>query len=170
MVATRFAVAVHIMMLLATAEQDEAADMVVATDGGGGACQAASATAAATALARTTSLRIAKSVNTNPVVVRRITGLLARAGLIRVRRGPGGAELAQPAARITLGDVWQAVNPGKARPLLPLHAQPDPACPVGRNVHAVLGEAFDDAERALLRSLASTTVAALVSGVTRYAA
>lgn len=158
MVATRFAVAVHIMMLLA-AEQERTP-------------------AAEAACCRTTSHRIAKSVNTNPVVVRRITGLLARAGLIRVRRGPGGAELAQPAGRITLGDVWRAVNPGEARPLLPLHAQPDTGCPVGRRVHAVLGEVFRDAEHALLRSLAATTVAALVSGgaqgipkgITQYAA
>lgn len=40
-----------------------------------------------------TSLHMAQGVNTNPVVVRRITGLLARAGLVRVKRGLGGAKL-----------------------------------------------------------------------------
>ncbi len=136
MVATRFAVAIHILMLLASNLLDGPA----------------------------TSLRLARSVNTNPVVVRRITGLLARAGLVRVRRGPGGAELARPPADISLGDVWQAVNPGGCRPLLPMHG-PNTACAVGCSVHAVLGEAFAAAEAAMQASLARTTLASLVSGV-----
>ena len=137
MVATRFAVAVHILLLLAAERTD----------------------------ARPTSLRLAQSVNTNPVVVRRITGLLSRAGLVRVHRGPGGAELVRNASCITLSDVWRAVNPGKARPLLPLHARPDPLCPVGCSIQAVLGAAFGEAEHALHAALAQTTLDTLVSGV-----
>jgi len=83
MVAASVAVAIHILLLLASDSLDGPA----------------------------TSLRLAGSVNTNPVVVRRITGLLARAGLIRVRRGPGGAMLARLPSAITLGDVWCAMNP-----------------------------------------------------------
>lgn len=134
MVATRFAVAVHILMLLATGE--------------GGASA--------------TSIILARSVNTNPVVVRRITRLLARAGLIWVRRGPGGAELLRPAEAISLCDVWLAVNPGPGRPLLPVHARPDLACPVGCRVHAILGQAFGTAEGALHEALGRTTLAHLV--------
>lgn len=141
MVATRFAVAIHILMLLASGQV------------GGPEGEPA------------TSMRIARSVNTNPVVVRRITGLLARAGLIRVRRGPGGAELLRPPEAITLCDVWRAVNPGRTRPLLPLHARPDPACPVGRNVHLVLGQAFGAAEAALHEALGRTTLASLVGNL-----
>ena len=40
-----------------------------------------------------TSEWIAKSVNTNPVVVRRIIGKLKKAGLVNVRPGTGGAYL-----------------------------------------------------------------------------
>ena len=136
MVPTRFAVAAHILLM-------------VAADGGG----------------PSTSQRLATSINTNPVVVRRITGQLARAGLVRVRRGPGGAELTRTADTITLEDVWRAVNSGSVRPLLPLHANPDPGCPVGCRVHAVLGEAFGIAERELERALARTTLADLLHGV-----
>ena len=141
MVPTRFAVAAHILLM-------------VAADG----------------LEPSTSQRLATSINTNPVVVRRITGQLARAGLVRVRRGPGGAELVRPPEQITLEDVWRAVNPGPPRPLLPLHANPDPLCPVGCRVHAVLGEAFGAAERALERALARTSLADLLSGVGSAAA
>src|SRR3954471_9815070 len=118
MVATRFAVAIHILLLLACTR----------------------------AQGKATSEFLARSVNTNPVVVRRITGQLARAGLIRVRRGPGGAELARPPRDISLGDIWRAMQGGVTRPLLPLHASPDQECPVGREVHSVLGGAFEAAE------------------------
>lgn len=134
MVATRFAVAIHILLLLACNR-----------DAG-----------------KATSLFIARSVNTNPVVVRRITGQLARAGLLKVRRGPGGAELARPPEEISLGDVWRAMNRGAARPLLPLHAAPDQACPVGREIHSVLGGAFVAAEEAMQQALCRTTLASLV--------
>lgn len=136
MVPTRFAVAAHILLM-------------VAVEGG----------------EPSTSQRLAASINTNPVVVRRITGQLARAGLVRVRRGPGGAELTRPALAITLEDVWRAVNSGDDRPLLPLHANPDQQCRVGCRVHAVLGEAFGTAERALERALARTTLADLLHSV-----
>ena len=141
MVATRFAVAIHVLLLLASGQLNGPA----------------------------TSLRLARSVNTNPVVVRRITGLLARAGLVRVRRGPGGAELARAAEDISLGDVWRAVNPGGCRPLLPIHGNPNPACLVGCSIHAVLGDAFAAAEAAMQASLRQTTLANLV-GVMQEAA
>ena len=141
MVPTRFAVAAHILLMVAADGREPS-----------------------------TSQRLAASINTNPVVIRRITGQLARAGLVRVRRGPGGAELVRPADQITLEDVWRAVNPGPGRPLLPLHANPDPMCPVGCRVHAVLGQAFSAAERALERALARTTLADLLTGVTAVAA
>ncbi|GAC1339367.1 MAG: Rrf2 family transcriptional regulator [Acetobacteraceae bacterium] len=133
MIATRFAVAIHILLLLA--------------------CNRTAGKA--------TSALLAQSVNTNPVVVRRITGQLARAGLIRVRRGAGGAELARQPAEITLGDVWQAMNLGMARPLLPVHTSPDQQCPVGREMHAVLGGAFAVAEEAMQQALCRTTLQSL---------
>ncbi len=142
MVATRFAVAIHILLLLASNRAE----------------------------GKATSQLLARSVNTNPVVVRRITGQLARAGLIRVRRGPGGAELARPPQDISLGDVWRAMNPGCAKPLLPLHASPDQACPVGREVHAVLRGAFVAAEEAMQQALCRTSLAGLVQGMVCEAA
>ena len=141
MVPTRFAVAAHILLMVASHEAEPS-----------------------------TSQRLAASINTNPVVIRRITGQLARAGLVRVRRGPGGAELVRPPCQITLEDVWRAVNCGAGKPLLPLHANPDPGCPVGCRVHMVLGQAFGAAERALEAALSRTTLADLLHGVNAQAA
>ena len=142
MVATRFAVAIHILLLLACRQR------------GGPA----------------TSQLIAQSVNTNPVVVRRITGQLARAGLVRVRRGPGGAELTRAPEAITLADVWQAMNSGRAATVLPVHACPNQACPIGREVHSVLGRAFESVEAAMLDALRRTTLAGLMGGLRAEAA
>lgn len=137
MVATRFAVAIHILLLLACRQR----------------CGPA------------TSHLIAESVNTNPVVVRRITGQLARAGIVRVRRGPGGAELMRDPGAITLCDIWQAMNLGKPGPILPLHAFPNRDCPIGRDVHEVLGRAFASVEDAMQRSMQSTTLASLIASM-----
>ena len=135
MVATRFAVAIHIMLLLACRRQDGLA----------------------------TSQYMADSVNTNPVVVRRITGQLARAGLVRVRRGPGGAELTRGPGCITLADIWLAMNTGRSGKVLALHANPNLACPIGREAHAVIGCAFATVEAAMVEALKRTTLASLLT-------
>ena len=137
MVATRFAVAIHILLLLACRQR----------------CGPA------------TSHLIAQSVNTNPVVVRRITGQLARASLVRVRRGPGGAELTRAPEEITLCDVWIAVNTEKVGPMLPVHADPNQECMVGQQIHAVLGGVFASVEQAMHDTLRGTTLAHLVTAL-----
>jgi DNA-binding IscR family transcriptional regulator len=111
--------------------------------------------------AQTTSARLAASLRTDPVVVRRITGQLARAGLIRIRRGPGGTGLAHPSAAITLAAVWPAMNPGDARPLLTLHAGAEDT--ETRRAHLVLAESFAAAETAFRLALGSITLAELAA-------
>lgn len=108
-----------------------------------------------------TSEYIAGSVNTNPSLVRRLLGVLARAGLTTSQLGAGGgALLARPAAEITLGDVYRAVSEGGE--LFAMHRErPNPACPVGRNIQGVLERRLDAAERVLEAELDRTTIAAL---------
>lgn len=105
-----------------------------------------------------TSEYIAWSVRTNPSLIRRLLSQLTRAGLTRCQMGTGGgALLARPASRITLRDVYRAVSDGQ---LLGLpREQPDPACPVGRHIQALVTERFDEATRALEDELARTTIA-----------
>ena len=132
MVATRFSVALHILVLIARDTADEA-----------------------------TSARMALSIGTNPVVVRRIAGHLARAGLISVQRGPGGATLARPADQITLRDVWRAIHPEREK-LIRVHPRTNRQDPVGRRMPEMLRARFDRAEAVLLDHLGETTVADLV--------
>ena len=63
------------------------------------------------ASAAVSSAALAASMPTNPVVVRRVTAMLAKAGLIATRAGAsGGAWLLKPADRISLDQVLRAVN------------------------------------------------------------
>lgn len=113
-----------------------------------------------------TSELIASSVNTNPSLVRRLLSRLARAGLTTSQMGTGGgALLARPADAITLLDVHRAVD--EEREVIPMHPSPNPRCPVGRHIQAVLETRFDAAERALREELARTTIADLAGEVTR---
>lgn len=107
---------------------------------------------------RTTSKFIASSVNANPVVIRRALVQLKDAGLIEVAAGTGGASLAKPASDITLLDVFDAVESVEDGGLFDFHANPNPACPVGGSMHALLDGRLHEAEEALRASLARTTL------------
>jgi len=106
---------------------------------------------------RITSEYIASSVNTNPVVIRRILGMLSKAGLVRTSAGVAGATLARPLGEITMLDVYRAVQPEQEE-LFSMHEHPNPACPVGRNIQASLDGVFTSAQRALEAELASVTM------------
>jgi Rrf2 family protein len=134
-VSSRFAVAVHILTLL---------------DVKGGR--------------PATSEYIASSVNTNPGVIRRLLGQLARAGLTTSRLGAGGGSLlAKPAAHIRLVDAYRAVESGRVFALH--HATPSARCPVGRHIQSALSSVVGRAERALEEELAEVTVADMVASV-----
>src|SRR5277367_4251746 len=63
---------------------------------------------------RLSSAALATTVNTNPVVIRRLLGALQRAGLVETTAGKtGGTELSREPSAITLRDVYEAVNEGE---------------------------------------------------------
>jgi len=112
--------------------------------------------------AAVSSACLAASVPTNPVVVRRVTALLARAGLIATRTGAGGgAWLLQRPDKITLETVLRAVH-GCAH----LGAPPAGAkgCPVGEAIPRAVGKAIAAADAAAAERLSRITVADLLQG------
>ena len=113
---------------------------------------------------KVTSAFIASSVNVNPVVVRRTLGQLKTAGLVNVEAGVGGASLARPAREITLLDIFNAVESVNGN-LFDFHEHPNPACPVGGSIHAVLDSELAAAQRALEDRLAKTTIADLLARI-----
>lgn len=102
------------------------------------------------------STRIARSVGTNPVVVRRLLRQLAEAGLIRSKRGPlGGSTVARPANEISLLEIRDASgDPGlMARHPLNRH------CPFGRAIRPGLDALVEDVEANVRIDLAGRTLA-----------
>lgn len=103
---------------------------------------------------------IAGSVNTHAVFLRRILRDLVDAGLVVAREGrAGGYRLARPAERITLAEVYRAVEP--EGPLAPSPAEPNERCPVGAGMRVAFAEAAVAGQRGLLDALAQRTVADL---------
>jgi Rrf2 family protein len=135
----RCAVAIHALTMLARWEQDEHL---------------------------LTSGEIAESLESNPVLVRRILGALRDAGLVTSVEGRGGGwRLVRPAEEITLLDAYLAVEEG---PVLPLHPHPpSSSCVVGRNMQALLEVEFAEAERAMADRLRQRTIAYLLRQILR---
>ena len=132
---SQFAIALHILTLLAQANQEAL-----------------------------TSEYIASSVNTNPVFIRRVLGKLARAGLTTSQPGVGGGwQLLRSPDYITLLDAYGAVEDERLLSLH--HSPPNAQCPVGRNIQRSLLQYFGEAEQAFTQTLAQHTVAQLLHAV-----
>src|SRR6266567_6414583 len=129
---SRFAVAVHVLTLMAWSEDEPLK-----------------------------SEQVADSVNTNPVVIRRMLCELAEAGLVVSQTGAaGGSKLARKADEITLLDIYAAVE---CRGVFSLHRQPPSRdCPVGVNIETVLGEVLKEVDSAVEQALAKMTISDLV--------
>lgn len=106
------------------------------------------------------SAALAASMPTNPVVVRRVTAMLARCGLIATRTGAsGGAWLLRPPAAIALDEVLQAVGGNAHFGCPPPGAK---GCPVGERIPDAVRGAIQAAELAAAQRLSRITVADLL--------
>jgi DNA-binding IscR family transcriptional regulator len=131
-ISTRFSIAVHTLALIAVNSTDCTGDF------------------------------IASSVNTNPVIIRRILGMLKKAGLVEVRRGVGGAALLKDPDEITLLDVYRAVEAVDEGQLFGFHVEPNPQCPVGRNIESALRAEMREAQYAMEQKLAQVSIGQLI--------
>lgn len=86
---------------------------------------------------KVTSDFLASSIGSNPVIIRNLMSDLKNAGLIEIKRGPGGITIARPLDEITFYDVYDAVEKNKDD-LFHFHENPNPLCPVGKNIHSAL--------------------------------
>ncbi|MBB6051091.1 Rrf2 family transcriptional regulator [Armatimonas rosea] len=133
-IASRFAIGIHILALMEVYPEVEA-----------------------------TSDLMAASIGVNAVIVRNVTGMLRRAGLVRTRQGVAGAQLAKPLHEITLLEVYRAVHAVEEADLFALHEKPHPACLVGNNIQKTLEGVFTEAQQAMETRLAQTSMAQVVT-------
>ena len=132
----RFAFAVHVLAVLALRRES------------GGVC----------------SDLLAGSVNTNPVIIRRLLTRLRHAGLITTQKGScGGATLVAAPEKIPLDAIFRAVETGV--PFAQHPQQPNKRCPVGAGIERVLDEVFASAQSALEAALARRTLADVLAAM-----
>lgn len=115
-----------------------------------------------------TSDFLAASINVNPVIIRKILSQLKDAGLIEVKRGPGGASIAKSLDEITFFDVYQSVDCIENNMLFHFHENPSPNCPVGRNIHHILDDKLLRIQAAMEQELKSITLADMASDLEKY--
>lgn len=139
-ISTRFSVAIHILSFLSIGK-----DMIC------------------------TSELVASSVNTNPVVIRRVTGMLKKAGLVKVNFGYGGTYLLKPIDEITLLDVYRSVEVVTEGQLFQIHEDTNLDCIVGANIQDVLSIILKKVEISMEDVLASFTIKDVVDGILKKA-
>lgn len=112
-----------------------------------------------------TSDFLASSINVNPVIIRKILSQLRNAGLIEVARGTGGTTATRPMNQITFYDVYMAVDLLEEGELFHFHENPNPNCPVGKNIHAVLDDKLLHIQEAMETELKKYTIADVVNDI-----
>jgi len=106
---------------------------------------------------RVNSDYLAKSVNTNPVVIRRLLCNLHEVNLVVSQVGAGGGTcLAKLPKDIKLSEIYKAVSPGE---IFSLHSRtPNQDCPVGKNIEAILCRLQKEIDKTVEEKLAGYTL------------
>lgn len=112
-----------------------------------------------------TSDFLSESINTNPVIIRRILTQLKKAGLITVARGTGGIEPTRDLSDISFYDVYEAIEAVENGDLFHFHESPNPKCPVGKSIHALLDNKLKAIQTAMEDKLKSYTLHDLHTGM-----
>lgn len=100
---------------------------------------------------------IARSVNTNPVVVRRLLSALYEKGLVVSQTGVcGGSCLTRKPRNIRLLEIYRAVSKSG---VFSLHRNlPDQNCSIGKNIQTVLEKLQSEIDEAVEEKLAQYTL------------
>ena len=77
---------------------------------------------------------------------------------MEVVRGSGGASIKRPIQEITLLDVYRAVECVEEGELFHFHENPNPLCPVGKNIHAILDTRLETIQQAMEREMECVTI------------
>lgn len=131
---SRFSIAVHILTLIAMTNKNCTSDF------------------------------IASSVNTNPVLIRRIIGQLKNVNLVTSQPGTGGTFIQKNISEITLLDVYNAVEVTEDNKLFSFH-KGNSKCKVGCNIESVLGATCKKAQNAMENELEKVTIKDIVDSI-----
>lgn len=110
---------------------------------------------------------IAKSVNANPVSVRRIMSSLKKAGLITSQSGKANPKLSRNPKDISLYDIYHAID--EEQQLFRVDEKTAPSCVVGGNIQGVLGEKYDQLQRSVEAEMQQINLADIIQSVSKSA-
>ena len=113
----------------------------------------------------TTSNLIAKSVKTNPAIIRRILLKLQDAEIVETTKK--GSKLIKDEKDITLLSIYKAVFTEEERGLFNFH-HPNHVCPVGCAMFDVLGEEFNNVREDFEKSLSKITIKKIADEVRKW--
>jgi Rrf2 family protein len=113
---------------------------------------------------RVTSAALAGSINTNPVIVRRLLSSLQIAKLVDTCKGAGaGSRLSRSPRRINLAEVYRSVEDSES--FATPSRKPNADCPVGHCILEALEKIFGSAQKAMERDLEKTTLGDVIDAV-----
>ena len=108
--------------------------------------------------------QIAKSVNTNAVVIRRLLSQLGHSRLVVSQTGAsGGTRLARCPDEINLSEIYKAVSCGEVFALH--HRGPNRDCPVGRNIESVLCNLQKEIDKTVCAKLSEYTLQSIIEKI-----
>ncbi len=111
-----------------------------------------------------TSEIVARSLRTNPVVVRRLLKAMEAAGLVEIRPGKdGGVQLRRAPRQITLAQIYEAVE--QETTVFALRPGGNPNCPVASSMKALLTPIFGATDNAVGKTLERITLGSLVKAI-----
>lgn len=135
---------------------------------------------------------LAESVGAHSVIIRNILAQLKSANLIETRRGGSGARLAKSPSKISLLDIFNAVQSTKSsqiqasgaknsgaktaiksskstqssqNQLFRFHTNPNELCPLGKHIHGILDIRFLQAQSVLESYLSTVLLSELISEI-----
>ena len=116
--------------------------------------------------ARITSDLLSSSIGISPVMVRRLMGNLRQAGLVQTTQGTAQPRLARDLQKITLYDVYLAVEDSDGpHPLFNVNHDTNPQCKVGGHIQPILAEVYQEAQAAAMIRFNNVTVADIVDQI-----
>lgn len=106
---------------------------------------------------------LAKQLQTNPVVIRKIIAMLKKAKLVQVRAGVGGASLLKSTDQITLLDIYKAVevvdHDGE---LFNIRDESNSSCQITSSLSANICETLNEAQQMMEQYLAQISLQQLL--------
>lgn len=114
---------------------------------------------------KVTSNVLAGSIGVNPVIVRNVMGSLKEAGIINISQGKSGISLAKSLDEITFYDIYKAVDCVNDEGIFHFHENPNPECPIGRNIHKAMDGKLEQIQKCMEDEMKGITVADVASDV-----